>query len=576
MNFFRKFKIKYLFLLSYAILLGLFVIMGSYFYKSASRINRITEIIYDDVLMASNFTIRSKENFELIKFSVDKVVNETDAELIEELSEEIEDKLIAFDENLEVALLKAKKIEVDLSDQDTLIENIEKIKLEIKKVIEAQSSGTPQEKKIIIEKWKSSEVSLEIVEYFESFTERVNVKGYEFRQDSIKNFKGFLKNTIYIGVAIFLMIVLIFTINHHSIMKPISYISKKCDEIRDGNIQVRFSCQLSNELSGLCRSIDMMLDKIEDSDKSILNNIFTLSDTKEDVFIIVDKLKALGQSFTLNSQGQNENIKVIKNHIEEVSNISDLQVENSLSLDKFCKHSSQTLDAAESKVYQLKESMEEMEKTNNELEEVTSLLNSICSETKIINDIVTKTELLSINASIEAARAGEFGKGFSVVADEVSQLSKISGEASEKISAILGKGLNQVKDILSKNHICVEVAKENTRLTASQFHEILKGNGLLNEISKSISSNSNNQSNEIKKIKTNIDNISIASSHNLGLVEENSSNINILNERGKKLENVVITLSENINTYLHESNKKEDADSNQQESLNNINHKKVS
>jgi hypothetical protein len=100
--------------------------------------------------------------------------------------------------------------------------------------------------------------------------------------------------------------------------------------------------------------------------------------------------------------------------------------------------------------------------------------------TEVINfatDVASRTNLLGVNAAIQAAHAGEYGKGFSVVAQEIRRLAKHSDESAKNIQAQI-KDLQAIveelmKDI-EKSHAYIQEQAAGSEEIAASIEEINK------------------------------------------------------------------------------------------------------
>jgi methyl-accepting chemotaxis protein PixJ len=112
----------------------------------------------------------------------------------------------------------------------------------------------------------------------------------------------------------------------------------------------------------------------------------------------------------------------------------------------------------------IRETVAETSKKIKRLSESSQKISKVVS---LISNFTTQTQLLALNASIEATRAGEYGRGFSVVADEVRSLSRQSAEATREIEKL-------VQDIQA----------ETTEVTTAMdqgIQQVVGGTNLVNE-----------------------------------------------------------------------------------------------
>ena len=95
----------------------------------------------------------------------------------------------------------------------------------------------------------------------------------------------------------------------------------------------------------------------------------------------------------------------------------------------------------------------------------------------LISNVADQTGLLALNASIEAARAGEAGRGFGVVASEISGLSEQTNAATEDITELIRNIVASIDEAASAMELLLDSSKQQNVYigsTAESFETIYK------------------------------------------------------------------------------------------------------
>ena len=112
-------------------------------------------------------------------------------------------------------------------------------------------------------------------------------------------------------------------------------------------------------------------------------------------------------------------------------------------------------DAAESGMKAVRETIEGMEQIRQSVIEANSVVARLGDRSvaigkilNVIEDVAEQTNLLALNAAILAAQAGEYGKGFSVVAAEIRDLSERTASSTRDIGNLIRAVQDEVANAL--------------------------------------------------------------------------------------------------------------------------------
>ena len=231
-------------------------------------------------------------------------------------------------------------------------------------------------------------------------------------------------------------------------------------------------------------NLSRVIGKVKDTSGQLsggINEVTGLSQNNtslaEQIADTMEELAHASASLDINVQDINTQMLEIGTCVNDirdnVNHLGDTSGEVLVTNDAAMKDMQSILRTSEETVRAVEGIANQIAKTNASVAEIDKAL-------ELILNISEQTRLLGLNASIEAARAGEMGRGFSVVAEEIRNLSDQSTKGAEIIKEIIGR-------IVEMSGNSVRLVGDVNRMTLQEQQGIVQTQRKYEELSKSIS-----------------------------------------------------------------------------------------
>ena len=144
--------------------------------------------------------------------------------------------------------------------------------------------------------------------------------------------------------------------------------------------------------------------------------------------------------------------------------------------------------------------IEKSQGMKQDMDNLVSIIDSMNQVINGINEISSQTNLLSLNASIEAARAGEAGRGFAIVAQEISKLA----DETQQLTAHMDEFVEDIREASAQSSKSCDNTMESLEGINHRLQEVIENNQKSQEVFEDIVSDISNTAASSEEIHSSV------------------------------------------------------------------------
>jgi methyl-accepting chemotaxis protein len=271
-------------------------------------------------------------------------------------------------------------------------------------------------------------------------------------------YPGLNINMEILKLALLTLICLFLIYDLEKILMRMRHIRRVMVQVERGEINADISDAESDELSFIVRGFNRIIQAEAELIKLVKKIVDGLINMSQQIASTADEMAGASSEIVQTTQKMTEGINEQFNELDKTitigKNLSEISFEVVSNVKKIEEFSVGVSDSASSAIGQSEVIINNIELIGNRYDYLTILMTKVQEISLAINKIVNtmdaiaeKINILSLNASIEAARAGEYGRGFSIVADEIKKLADSSQESASEIGRIIKEMMDSIKTV---------------------------------------------------------------------------------------------------------------------------------